>query len=76
MSSKRRQFDAWIRRGDHDTPLSCAVMDMSAEGATIFAAETALPNRFTLLLLSDGSAKRRCEVVSRDGFTAVTRFIE
>ena len=46
------------------------------QGATIRATETAPPNRFILLLLADGSASRKCEVVSRDGFTAVTRFIE
>ena len=75
MAAKGKHFEAWVRHGAHDVPISCTVKKIDAQGATISAAEVALPNRFALLLLPDGSVSRTCEIVSRKGFTAVVRFI-
>ena len=75
MAAKGRPFEAWVRHGANDVPLSCTVKTIDAQGATISATEVALPNRFTLLLLPDGSLSRNCEIVSRKGYTAVVRFI-
>ena len=75
LAAKGKGFEAWVRHGANDVPISCTVKTIAARGATISAPEVALPNRFTLLLLSDGSVSRNCEIVSRKGFSAVVRFI-
>jgi hypothetical protein len=76
MAAQSDHFEAWVRRGAHDTPLPCTVMNMRPEGATLFSPEIALPDKFTLLLLPDGSISRDCKAVSRQAYTIAVEFIE
>ncbi|MFZ3360040.1 MAG: PilZ domain-containing protein [Xanthobacteraceae bacterium] len=73
----RRQFhyNAKIMK-DKDTPLlRCAISDVSDSGARLsLAAEAELPDKFLLLLTTDGGAHRQCRVIWRDGLTLGVKF--
>jgi hypothetical protein len=68
-------FEAWVRGGPNGTPLICSVIDLRPEGATLVTPDIALPDKFTLLLLSDGSLSRACKVVSRQAYTVKVEFV-
>lgn len=69
------EIGAFIERGDGVRPLPCMVVDMSAQGAGVFAADTALPNEFTLMLADGSSLRCRCRVVWRRGFMVGVQFV-
>jgi len=73
----RRQFHyrARILTSENGTPSACAIADISQSGARIVLAEDEeLPQRFLLLLSSQGTARRICRVVWRDGLTVGVEF--
>jgi hypothetical protein len=61
LALKSDQFEAWVRRGANDTPLSCTVVNIRPGGATLFPPDIALSEKFILLLLPDGSISRECK---------------
>jgi hypothetical protein len=63
VASQATHLTAWVRRGRHDTPLPCKVIEMSSTGASIGAPDIALPNEFILLLTPDGAVSHHCKVV-------------
>jgi len=63
VASQATHLSAWVRRGRHDTPLPCKVIEMSSTSASIDAPDIALPYKFILLLTPDGAVSRHCRVV-------------
>ena len=75
----RRQFhyQAKILTSETGRPSACAIADISQTGARIvLAADEELPRQFLLLLSSQGSARRRCRLVWREGLTVGVEFPE
>jgi hypothetical protein len=69
FAEKRKQFrrtvryPARIETADDAEPIKCFLCDASQEGALLQVDNPAdLPDEFTLLLSSDGSARRRCAI--------------
>jgi hypothetical protein len=55
---------------DSRTPLlDCEVVNISESGARV-SCKTMLPTHFVLFLVKDGSDRRACKVLWRDGFDA------
>jgi len=66
----RRQFHygASILTEPGKTPLECMISDVSEGGARLVLDEgEELPPRFVLLLTKEGSARRTCRVIWRNG---------
>jgi hypothetical protein len=72
---QRVELSASIPRGHDETAIPSLVYDMSIFGASIMAADFALPKVFTVFFDRSGSVRRRCKVVWRNGFTVGVRFI-
>lgn len=61
------RYTAWIALEGNQLH-GCVLSDVSESGARIDTDETkTIPDRFTLLLASNGSARRKCHVVWRNG---------
>jgi len=59
------RYTAWIELGPDDLH-GCVLSDISEHGARIDIDETKpVPDNFTLMLASNGSARRKCKVVWR-----------
>jgi hypothetical protein len=59
------RYTAWIELGPDDLH-GCVLSDISEHGARIDIDETKpIPDNFTLMLASNGSARRKCKVVWR-----------
>jgi hypothetical protein len=58
---------ALIYLGSSSPLLDCEVVNISAGGARIVCTSQMLPARFFLFLTPNGSDKRYCQVVWRDG---------
>jgi hypothetical protein len=59
------RYNAWIVRGDEELH-GCALFDISETGARIDVENSeTIPDKFVLLLASNGKARRRCRVVWR-----------
>ena len=69
------EFAAHIDRGER-APLPCTVRDMTFSGARVSAPETALPERFTLLINGGRAARRTCRVTWREHYTVGVEFVE
>jgi hypothetical protein len=66
--SRRRtvRYPASIDLGDGSPPRQCTLCDASEGGAQLLVDDPAsLPNRFTLVLGYDGTARRNCRVMWR-----------
>jgi hypothetical protein len=65
------QYKARIITDASAPPRVCAISDISENGARlVLQSEADLPEHFVLLLTKEGSARRKCRLVWRDG-TAV-----
>lgn len=61
------RYTAWIALEGNELH-GCVLSDVSESGARIDTDQTkTIPDRFTLLLASNGSARRKCHVVWRKG---------
>lgn len=71
----RRQLTVpvYIENGERE-PLGCAVLNISAKGARIEAADIALSDYFILILKLSSFMRRRCKVVWRSGYSAGVHF--
>ena len=75
--STRRQFhyNATIIIEGDTQPHRCAIVDISNTGARLQLEEDCeLPYRFLLLLTKGGEARRRCNLIWRDGLGVGVRF--
>ena len=67
----RRQplhYPAWIELAADQPPYKCMLSDVSKAGAKIsIAGHLEIPDEFILLLAEDGSTRRNCRVVWREG---------
>ena len=62
---------------DKNTLLSCAIADISDSGARLnLESDVELPAEFTLLLTSNGGARRQCRLIWREGLTLGVKFPE
>ena len=60
------RYPASIELDGGEKPIQCTLCDASRDGAQLQVADpTGLPSEFTLVLGYHGTARRRCEVVSR-----------
>jgi hypothetical protein len=48
-------------------PRECMIVDLSEQGARLFAENIHVPDQFDLLISGDNSARRECQVVWRLG---------
>jgi hypothetical protein len=78
LRKKRRQplrYRAMIPGSKGQAPRACLIADISETGAKVmFDREIELPDRFILMLTSNGNARRVCRVVWRTGLTAGVEF--
>ena len=66
-------YSAWVAL--ESGPHACVLSDVSESGARIAIDDPAIvPDSFILLLASNGSARRRCEVVWREDHQLGVRF--
>ena len=75
--SKRKalKYPARIDAGDGTAFRECMLCDVSESGARVLLkVRENVPERFTLLLGTEGAAPRLCEVVWRDGAELGLRF--
>lgn len=75
LPRRSAEFTAYVDRAGRE-PLPCTVFDMTYGGARIHAQDTALPDRFTLLIEGGSFVRRSCRVVWRDEFTVGVAFLE
>lgn len=59
--------EAFVQRASGTPLLRCDVLNISAGGARLVCKSETLPDRFALLLTADGTDRRWCTVVWRDG---------
>jgi hypothetical protein len=68
-------YNAYIVTDGKSQPRTCAISDISDSGARILLeSDSALPNRFVLLLSRNGGARRKCRVVWRNGLVVGVEF--
>ena len=75
--SPRRQFhyNATIIVEGDEQPHPCAIVDVSNTGARLQLEDDGeLPEHFLLLLTKGGEARRRCNLIWRDGLVVGVRF--
>jgi len=75
--SPRRQmhYNAAITIAGDNQPHLCRIVDISNTGARLQLEEDCeLPYRFLLLLTKGGEARRRCNLIWRDGLGVGVRF--
>jgi PilZ domain len=65
---KPLQYSVWVVLGPKEKPLKCTLCDVSDTGARVtIAADVDVPEEFFLLFTIDGSARRHCRPVWRNG---------
>jgi hypothetical protein len=75
MSNERRRHHRYVinrlaklQTDTNTLPRECMIVDLSKEGARLFAESIHVPDRFHLLISGDGGGDRReCQVVWRLG---------
>jgi hypothetical protein len=78
LRKRRRKplhYAAWIVIGPTAQPRKCMLSDISDTGARLTGIQEDLPQEFLLLLSKDGSPRRRCRKVWRDGDRIGVEFI-
>jgi hypothetical protein len=61
--------------GEQAAARTCTLSDVSQSGARLVLAEDEeLPDQFLLLLSANGGARRRCQVIWRDGTSVGVKF--
>ena len=73
----RRQFhyNARILSGRDTPPIACSIADISEIGARLaLESDSELPETFVLLLTPNGSPRRQCRLIWRDGLAVGVEF--
>jgi hypothetical protein len=69
------RYSAKIKMDGEEPARTCTLSDVSQSGARlVLAKDEKLPDRFVLLLSANGGARRRCQVIWRDGLTVGVKF--
>jgi hypothetical protein len=66
---------AKLQRDSNALPRECMIVDLSKQGARLFAESIHVPDRFHLLISGDDVDRRECEVVWRLGGEIGVTFI-
>ncbi|HUC49513.1 MAG TPA: PilZ domain-containing protein [Xanthobacteraceae bacterium] len=70
------KYNAKIAAGKGKPLLDCMIVDVSEGGARIcLARDVELPQIFILILTRDGSTRRHCQTLRREGTVLGVRFI-
>jgi len=69
-------FPAWIKSDIDSQSYECTVLDVSDGGARIVvSSRMRVPKEFWLVLTSDGTRRRRCEIVWRSDNQVGVRYL-
>lgn len=67
------RYSAKIKMDGEEPARTCTLSDVS-QSRLVVAKDEKLPDRFVLLLSANGGARRRCQVIWRDGMTVGVKF--